>query len=43
MLASQDKGHIVGEMAVIDDPTRSATVIAGEKMITYSIERENFI
>ena len=39
MLARQNKGHIVGEMAVIDELTRSATVIAGEKMITYSIKR----
>lgn len=43
ILARQYKGHIVGEMAVIDELTRSATVIAGEKMITYRIEREDFI
>ena len=43
MLAKQNKGHFVGEMAVIDELTRSATVIAGEKMLTYTINREDFI
>lgn len=43
LLASQYKGHIVGEMAVIDELTRSATVIAGQDMITYRIERDDFI
>jgi signal transduction histidine kinase len=43
ILAKQHKGNIVGEMAVIDELTRSATVIAGEKMISYRIERDDFI
>ena len=43
LLAQQYKGHIVGEMAVIDELTRSATVIACEEMISYRIERDDFI
>lgn len=43
LLAQQYKGHIVGEMAVIDELTRSATVIAGEKMISYRIKRYDFM
>lgn len=43
ILAKQHKGYIVGEMAVIDELTRSATVVAGEKMISYRIERDDFI
>lgn len=43
LLAHQYNGHIVGEMAVIDELTRSATVIAGEEMISYRIERDDFI
>jgi len=43
ILAKQNKGNIVGEMAVIDELKRSATVIAGEKMIVYNILRDDFI
>jgi len=43
ILARQYRGNIVGEMAVIDELTRSATVVAGEKMVSYRIERDEFI
>lgn len=43
ILARQYKGNIVGEMAVIDELTRSATVIAGEKMESFRIKRIDFI
>lgn len=43
LLAVQKKGHIIGEMAVIDELTRSATIIAAEDLIAYSIHREVFI
>jgi len=43
LLAIQKKGNIVGEMAVIDELSRSATLIAGDKIKTYTISREDFI
>ncbi|MBI9099948.1 MAG: cyclic nucleotide-binding domain-containing protein [Spirochaetaceae bacterium] len=42
-LATQKSGNIVGEMAVIDELTRSATVVAGADMISYRIGRDDFI
>lgn len=43
ILARQDMGNIVGEMAVIDELTRSASVICGQDMLVYSIQRDDFI
>ncbi|MBB6478712.1 sensor histidine kinase [Spirochaeta isovalerica] len=43
ILARQDQGNIVGEMAVIDELKRSASVIAGQDMIVYIIPRDEFI
>ncbi len=43
LIAKQDSGNTVGEMAVIDELTRSATVVAGEKVKTYTINRNNFM
>lgn len=43
ILARQGSGHIVGEMAVIDELKRSATIIAEENMKVYVIDRDDFI
>lgn len=43
ILAKQNTGHIVGEMAVIDELTRSATVIADNETATFMIKRDDFI
>jgi CRP-like cAMP-binding protein len=43
LLAIQKKGNIVGEMAIIDELTRSATIVAREKIKTYTINRIDFI
>ncbi|RQV98486.1 MAG: histidine kinase [Calditrichaeota bacterium] len=43
ILAKQNKGNIVGEMAVIDELQRSATVIAGVDMTVYFIPRDEFV
>ena len=43
LLAVQNPGNIVGEMAVIDELTRSATVLAGNEVEAYTISRDDFI
>lgn len=43
ILAKQETGNIVGEMAVIDELKRSATVIAGIDMEILKINRTDFI
>ncbi len=42
LLAVHGKGHMVGEMALIDDLPRSATVVARTRVTAFSVARDDF-
>ncbi len=42
LLAVHDKGHLFGEMALIDDLPRSATVVTRTRVRAFSVSRDDF-